>query len=308
MHSRREILKTNFEEYQRTSKKGRKELPGRLAPVTGLNRSCLATAPGAYDRCQEALKPGSKGGRKARPEGKRGGRPVKYGEGFVKVLIAVRDEFGKPCGRTEGPQLPVPMTGGMIDFPAGSEQPNYGITEGIRKLLLEVSAAEADLSPAPSRKALEIRGVGTTRSVRTPLRNQIPVKTRFDRDTVKSGFFAFDTAAHCGGSASGHFRKTLTGTDVYSGWIEERSLLNAANHRVFEAFSDIHRCLPFPLQGAHYDKGMEFINGPPPTRRRHIEAARTRPCHKNDNCLRTSGPRGTEKLRCPAQDGRILPL
>jgi hypothetical protein len=45
----------------------------------------------------------------------------------------------------------------------------------------------------------------------------------------------------------------LTGTDVFSEWLEERSLLNAANHWVFEVFSDIHRVLPFPLKGAHYD-------------------------------------------------------
>jgi hypothetical protein len=44
--------------------------------------------------------------------------------------------------------------------------------------------------------------------------------------------------------------------------IEQRSLLNAANHRVFEAFSDIHSELPFQLKDAHYDNGMEFINEP----------------------------------------------
>jgi hypothetical protein len=90
MHSRREILKANFEEYQRASKRG-KELPDRLVPVTGLNLSYLATAPGNYDRKCEAGKPGTKGRRAVRPEGKRGGRPVKYGEGFVKVLSAIRD-------------------------------------------------------------------------------------------------------------------------------------------------------------------------------------------------------------------------
>jgi hypothetical protein len=116
MHSRRKILNANFEEYQKASKKGRKELPDRLVPVTGLNRSYLATALGSYERKKEAGKPGTKSRRTARPEGKRGGRPVKYGEGFVKVLSAIWDEFGKPCGK-----LPVPMIGGTINFPAESE-------------------------------------------------------------------------------------------------------------------------------------------------------------------------------------------
>ncbi|MDR2742214.1 MAG: transposase family protein, partial [Treponema sp.] len=281
MHTRREILKANFEEYQRASKKGRKELLDRLVPVTGLNRSYLATTLGTYDRKKEAGKPGTKSRRASRAEGKRGGRPVKYGEGFVKVLSAIWEEFGKPRGK-----LLVLMIEGTIDFPVESEEPRYGITEGTRGLLLEVSASEADLLLKSARKAFEIRGVSTTRSVQTPLRSRIPVKTPIDRDTLTPGFFAFDTVAHCGPSASGQFCKTLTGTDVFSGWIEERSLLTAANRWVFEAFSDIHSELPFPLKGAHYDNGMEFINEPLLTWciTRHIEATRTRPYHKNDNC------------------------
>jgi hypothetical protein len=282
MHSRQEILKANFKDYQRASKKGRKELLDRLVPVTGLNRSYLATALGNYNKKEGMEKPPVKGGRKPRPEGKRGGRPVKYGEGFVKVLAAIWDEYGKPCGK-----LLVPMVRGMMDFLAGSENPSYGITGEIRKLLMGVSAAEADILLKPERKALEIKGVSTTRAVQTPLRSQIPVRTHFDRDTVTPGKFAFDTVAHCGGSASGHFCKTLTGTDVYSGWYEGRALLNAANCWVKAAISDIQAGLPFPMTGAHYDNGMEFINEPLLSWciQRHIEATRSRPYHKNDNCF-----------------------
>jgi hypothetical protein len=88
---------------KRRRKKGDEELLDRLVPVTGLNRSYLATAPGSYDREKEAAKPGTKGKRKARPGGKRGGRPRKYGEEFAGVPSAIRDDYGKPCGK-----LPVP--------------------------------------------------------------------------------------------------------------------------------------------------------------------------------------------------------
>jgi hypothetical protein len=250
MHSRREILKANYEEYQRASKKGRMELLDRLVPVTGLNRSYLATAPG---KAAAGDRTGRNGERKKRPEGKRGGRPRKYGEGFVKVPGAIWDDFGRPCGK-----LLVPMIKGMIEFLAESDAPHYGITEEIRELLLDVSAAEADILLKPARKALEI----TTRSVQTPLRSRIPVQTHVDRDTLTPRMCAFDTVAHCGGSASGHFCKTLTGTDVFSEWIEERSLLNAANRWVKAAIADIQTGLPFPLFAARYDNGMEFINGP----------------------------------------------
>jgi hypothetical protein len=132
MHSRREILNANCEEYQRASKKRRKELPGRLVPVTGLNRSYLATDLGTYDRNQEAALPGAKGKRAVCPKGKRIGRPVKYGEGFVQVLSAIWDDYGKPCGRTEGPQLPVPMIvrrSGLRDY-GGNQRPALGSERG----------------------------------------------------------------------------------------------------------------------------------------------------------------------------------
>jgi hypothetical protein len=191
------------------------------------------------------------------------------------------DGYGKPCGK-----LLVPMIRGMTDFLEESKTPDYGITGEIKKLLLEVSAAEADILLKPERKALEIKGVSTTRAVQTPVRSQIPVRTHFDRDTVKPGKFAFDTVAHCGGSAGGRFCKTLTGTDVFSGWYEGRALLNAANAWVKSAVSDIQAGLPFPMPGAHYDNGMEFINEPLLAWcvARHIEAALTRPYHKNGNC------------------------
>jgi hypothetical protein len=83
MHSRKEILKAHFKDYQRASKKGRKELLDRLVPVTGLNRSYLATVLGNGGKQNGQEKSGTKGKRKERPEGKRGGRPVKYREGFV---------------------------------------------------------------------------------------------------------------------------------------------------------------------------------------------------------------------------------
>jgi hypothetical protein len=77
----------------------------------------------------------------------------------------------------------------------------------------------------------------------------------------------------------------LTGTDVFSGWIEERALLNAANRRILAAFSALQTGLPFPFTGAHDDNGREFINEPLLgwCLRRHIEATRSRPYHKNDN-------------------------
>ena len=129
--------------------------------------------------------------------------------------------------------------------------------------------------------------VSTTRAAGASLRSPVPVQTHFDRKTVGPGDFAFDTVAHCGACASGQFCKTLTGTGPYSGWVEERALLNSANKWVAGAIEDIRSSLPFPLSGGHYDNGMEFINKPLLAwcLERHIKATRSRPYRKNDNCF-----------------------
>jgi hypothetical protein len=45
--------------------------------------------------------------------------------------------------------------------------------------------------------------------------------------------------------------------------------------------------LSFPFTTGHYGNGMEFINKPFLEQRlvRHIQAIRSRPCRKNDNCF-----------------------
>ena len=219
MHSRKELIKADYKAYQEASKKGRGEILDKLVSVTNLNRSCLSTALGTY---REEPAAGGRGKRKSRPLGNRGGRPKVYGGDFVKVLRAVWSGFGCSCGK-----LLIAAIHEMTAFPAASQPPPYGITDEIKELLLKISCSEADLLLRPARKAPAIKGISTTRAASVSLRSQAPVQTYFDREALKPGSSALDAAAHCGTPASGQFCKTLTGTGVFSGWIEERSLLNS---------------------------------------------------------------------------------
>jgi hypothetical protein len=165
-----------------------------------------------------------------------------------------------------------------------SKEPDYGISEESKVLLVKVSGAQIDRLLAPARKELEVWGISATRAAGASLRSQAPVQTHFDRKAVKPGDFAFDTVARCGARASGRFRETLTETSPYSGWVEERAPLNGANKWVAEAIENIRVSLLFPLTGGHYDNGMEFINKPllEWCLARHIKASRSRPCRTND--------------------------
>jgi hypothetical protein len=289
MNTKREIFGAHYQCYQKAGKKDKGKILAELAGTTGLNRDHLAHVLANYAKEQPAEIDGKtvdaagRRLRKEREEGKRGGRPPLYGtQEFICVLTRIWMDHGQPCGK-----LLAPMIREMIDFLALSKDADYGISDEIKAMLAKISGAQIDRLLSQAKKAQEIRGISTTRAAGASLRSQVPVQTHFDRKTVKPGEFAFDTVAHCGGSASGQFCKTLTGTSPFSGWIEERALLNGANKWAKEAIEDVEGNLPFPMVGSHYDNGVEFINKPllEWCLAKHIKATRSRPYRKNDNCF-----------------------
>jgi hypothetical protein len=92
MHSRKEIYKAEWKDYQSAGKKERGEILDRMSLVTGLNRDHLAAGLRNYGKAGGEA---GKGKRKARAEGKRGGRPQVYGERFAGVLEAIWREHGR---------------------------------------------------------------------------------------------------------------------------------------------------------------------------------------------------------------------
>jgi hypothetical protein len=108
----------------------------------------------------------------------------------------------------------------------------------------------------------------------------------------KPRFFETDTVHHCGDRESGEFNLTLDCTDVYSGWVFLSSLLNKAPKWVFQSLASLPQSIPFPLLGLDSGNGDEFISQwlREWYEERLIRLTRSRPYHKNDNCLRTSGP------------------
>ena len=117
----------------------------------------------------------------------------------------------------------------------------------------------------PEIRKHSIRGISTTRPAQN-LNKLIPIRTFFNWDERKPGFFEADTVAHCGIRTEGQYICTLTLTDVHSGWTENRALLNKAHRRVKEATNDIKqhansqierkKCVPRIARffGAHGDR------------------------------------------------------
>jgi len=161
-----------------------------------------------------------------------------------------------------------------------------GIDEAVRQKLLTISPATIDRILSAERKKLVIKGRSHTRAG-VLLKHQIPIRTFYDWDERKPGFFEADTVAHDGGNSSGECCFTLNATDVFSGWVELRSLPNRAHRWVKEEAEGIRAHLPFPLKGWDSDNGGEFINHQLLNwaTAHHVSFTRARSYRKNDNCF-----------------------
>jgi len=167
--------------------------------------------------------------------------------------------------------------------------PHYETVHGpvppeLKALLCAMSHATIDRLLRPIRARFKRRGLSGTRPGRL-LKNVIPVKSGGTPD--KPGFLEADTVAHCGTSLDGSFAWSITFTDVFSGWTENRAIWNKGAAGVLEQVKDVEEKLPFQLLGFAVDNGSEFLNhhllrhftG----RTTKVNFTRTRPYHKNDN-------------------------
>jgi hypothetical protein len=108
--------------------------------------------------------------------------------------------------------------------------------------------------------ALKAKGKSLSKPLYS-LKSRIPIRTFYTTEARKKcGFWQIDTVHPCGQTTQRQYVHTLTTTDVASGWIELRSLLNNAHSWVFKALSDIKTTVPLPVLEFHRDNGCEFIN------------------------------------------------
>jgi hypothetical protein len=135
--------------------------------------------------------------------------------------------------------------------------PFYKDVDQTRKaLLLQVSASTIDRLLKPYKEQWR-RGLSLTQA--SLLKSRIPIQL-LDKDVNEPGFVEADTVAHCGGSADGKFGNSLTVTDLFSGWTENRATLTKKADLIVELMKRIRTALPFQMLGLATDNGSEFLN------------------------------------------------
>ncbi len=129
--------------------------------------------------------------------------------------------MGMPCGKYLVVMLelwlPLEAAAGDLDKPFATEA---AVAE-----LKAMSAATVDRYLKPARERMRIKGISTTKP--SPLlRNSITIHTCSDEAPKVPGVIEADTVAHCGPSLIGEFARTLTMTDLVTGWTENASIRN----------------------------------------------------------------------------------
>jgi hypothetical protein len=121
---------------------------------------------------------------------------------------------------------------------------------------VKISSASIDRCLRPVR-IKSPHGLSTTKPGRL-LKKPIAVRTFTERDEEHPGFMEIDLLAHCGDSVAGQFLRTLTYTDICTGWTDVTGLLHRSQQAVSEAIRLMRQRLPFPLLGIVSDNGGGF--------------------------------------------------
>jgi hypothetical protein len=173
------------------------------------------------------------------------GRKPTYDEAFVKVLARVWEAMRRPCSK----KLVEAMPNWLVHRSFAPE-----LTEKLQ----EISASQIDRALAPYRNP-KIRGKSLTPKTKNFIKRVIPLKP-LDAQYTKPGSVQSDTVAHCGDDISGFYAYSLTITDIFSTWTENRATWTKSAHLVGEAIKDIERSLPFPITEYSADNGNEVLN------------------------------------------------
>jgi hypothetical protein len=146
-----------------------------------------------------------------------------------------------------------------------------------------MSAATVNRYLKPARDRMRVKGISTTKPARL-LRNSITIRTCTDEAPERPGVIEADTVAHCGPTLIGEFARTLTMTDIMTGWTENYSIRNNAAKWILEGIEQLQQRFPFAMVIFDSDCGSEFINHEVAAwlQARDVEQTRSRPYQKND--------------------------
>jgi len=268
MAARRQVTNKLRDAYRKGSKADRGQILDQVVDTTGMGRSTarrLLSGPRLPDPKDQI--------------DKRSVKPRLYGDDTRLLLEHVWMLMGMPCGKyfvvMRDLWLPLLGEAGDLDKPFATDE--------ARVELATMSAATVDRYLRPARDRMRLKGISTTKAS-PKLRTSIKIRSVGDERDDRPGAIEADTVAHCGPTFVGEFARTLTMTDMVTGWTENASIRNNASLWITQAVEALAASFPFPLVSFDSDNGAEFINHDVAgwLQDRDIAQTRSRPYRKND--------------------------
>ncbi len=265
LQSRREYLAAIRNRYRKASRNEKSVILGEFCATCGYNRKYAIRLLRKKDSDPPHRKPGP---------------AFRYDKELLLVpLKRIWFATDQMCSKKLKAALPL-----WLPFYEGEFAP---LLPDTRQKLLDMSPATIDRLLKPLR-AIYQKGRCSTKPG-TLLKNQIPIKTH-NWDVTRPGYFEADTVAHCGNSIAGDYVFSLTFTDIFSGWTENRAVWGKGSQGVLRQIRDIEEKIAFPILGFDCDNGSEFLNHHlvryftvrPKT---PVQFTRSRPYRKNDNAF-----------------------
>jgi len=258
--SKREYLLAIWDRYQRVGRRFKSKILDEFCAVCGYTRKYAIGL----------LK------RKPRQRRKKPGPPRQYDGSVLAPLKVIWRACEQMCSKR--------LKGALALWLPFYEQEYGALAESVRQKLLRMSAATIDRLLKPERARYPGKGLCGTRPGGR-LKHQIPIRTDND-DVDQPGYLEADTVAHCGNSLAGDFVWSVTFTDIYSQWTENRAVWNKGAEGVLQQVKEVEAGLAFELLGFDVDNGSEFLafhlwryllDRPRP-----VPLTRSRPYRKND--------------------------
>lgn len=228
---RRVYLETIRARYRKSTKKEKSNILNEFCTVCGYERKYAIRILWGY----------------VEPRSRRPGPARSYSHKIMPHLIYLWTMMNRCCSKKIKAALPLwlPFYRQPLDLET-------------KTALLKMSASTIDRRLREYRENNDInKGISTTKS--SWVKSKIPIKL-LDHSIKEPGFMESDTVAHCGNSLSGEFVNTITVTDLYSGWTENRALFTKTSEQVVKQVNSIESKLPFAMKGFASDNGSEFLN------------------------------------------------
>lgn len=152
--------------------------------------------------------------------------------------------------------------------------------------LLTMGSSTIGRITKPIRDKLQLKGISsTTRTKDNTLKQSIPIRKSTDEVDKVPGYMEIDTVANCGNTQKGEFIRTITMTDILTGFTATVSIRNNAHQHILSGLNYLKSRIPFDIIDIHSDNGSEFINQYVAywTMNEGITTTRSRPYKKNDN-------------------------